>query len=123
MSAYNAVDGVPVSASRSLLGDVLRARWGFGGYVVTDCGAINDIWTTHRFAGDAAEASALAVQGRHGPRVRQRLPQPRRRGAAAGSSREAEIDRAVDAAVHGARAAGHVRPAGARAPTRGFPTP
>jgi len=62
MTAYNAVDGVPVSGSRALLDDLLRARWGFDGYVVTDCGAINDMWKRHRYSADAAVASAQAVR-------------------------------------------------------------
>ena len=62
MTAYNAVDGVPVSANRALLDDLLRARWGFSGYVVTDCGAINDMWKRHLFSADAAVASAQAVK-------------------------------------------------------------
>jgi beta-glucosidase len=61
MTAYNAVDGVPVSANRALLDDLLRARWGFNGYVVTDCGAINDMWERHLYSADAAVASAQAV--------------------------------------------------------------
>jgi len=61
MTAYNAVDGVPVSANRVLLDDLLRARWGFDGYVVTDCGAINDMWKRHLYSADAAVASAQAV--------------------------------------------------------------
>lgn len=62
MTAYNAVDSVPVSGSRALLDDLVRARWGFAGYVVTDCGAINDMWRRHRYSSDAAVASAQAVK-------------------------------------------------------------
>jgi beta-glucosidase len=62
MTAYNAVDGIPVSGSRALVDDLLRARWGFNGYVVTDCGAINDMWKRHKYSADAAVASAQAVK-------------------------------------------------------------
>jgi beta-glucosidase len=62
MTAYNAVDSVPVSGNRSLLDDLLRARWGFKGYVVTDCGAINDMWKRHKYSADAAVASAQAIK-------------------------------------------------------------
>ena len=44
MGAYNAVNGVPVCASSFLLTDLLRKQWGFDGYVVSDCGAIHNIW-------------------------------------------------------------------------------
>ena len=44
MGAYNSFNGVPCCASSFLLDDLLRKQWGFDGYVVSDCGAINDIW-------------------------------------------------------------------------------
>jgi beta-glucosidase len=44
MSAYNAVNGVPCSASSFLLDDLLRQRWGFEDYVVSDCDAVRDVW-------------------------------------------------------------------------------
>lgn len=37
MAAYNSVDGIPCSANRWLLADVLRNEWGFDGFVVSDC--------------------------------------------------------------------------------------
>ncbi len=64
MSAYNAVDGVPCSASTLLLDDLLRTKWGFEGYVVSDCGAIRDIWGNrqHHYVNSAEEAAAAAVK-------------------------------------------------------------
>ncbi len=62
MSAYNRVDGEAASASQRLLGDILRKEWGFGGYVVSDCGAIDDIWRNHKLVATPAEAAALAVR-------------------------------------------------------------
>ncbi|MGE5127289.1 MAG: glycoside hydrolase family 3 C-terminal domain-containing protein, partial [Betaproteobacteria bacterium] len=62
MGAYNRVDGEPASASQRLLGDVLRGDWGFGGYVVSDCGAIDDIWRNHKLVATPAEAAALALR-------------------------------------------------------------
>lgn len=61
MTAYNAVAGVPISGNRALLDDLIRGRWNFAGYIVTDCGAINDMWKRHRYSADAATASAQAV--------------------------------------------------------------
>ncbi|EQD55813.1 protein containing Glycoside hydrolase, family 3, partial [mine drainage metagenome] len=61
MSSYNAMNGIPTSANRFLLTDLLRHRWGFRGYVVSDCDAIADITRTHHFVPTYAEASALAV--------------------------------------------------------------
>jgi beta-glucosidase len=62
MCAYNRVDGVPACASTDLLQKRLRGEWGFQGYVVSDCGAIADIYRGHKYKPNAAEASAVAVK-------------------------------------------------------------
>jgi beta-glucosidase len=62
MGAYNRVNGEPACASRYLLQEVLRERWGFEGYVVSDCGAIDDIYQGHTVAVTAEAAAALAVK-------------------------------------------------------------
>jgi len=61
MGAYNRVDGDPACASKPLLQDILRDKWGFDGFVVSDCGAIDDIYLHHKVVETAAEAAALAV--------------------------------------------------------------
>jgi beta-glucosidase len=61
MGAYDRTNGEPCCASKTLLQDILRDEWGFDGYVVSDCGAIGDIFKTHRVAKTAQEAAALAV--------------------------------------------------------------
>ncbi|MDH4179122.1 MAG: glycoside hydrolase family 3 C-terminal domain-containing protein, partial [Armatimonadota bacterium] len=62
MSAYDRTNGEACSASKTLLIDVLRKEWGFEGFVVSDCGAVADIYQGHRLVDTAAEASALAVK-------------------------------------------------------------
>jgi beta-glucosidase len=62
MCAYNRMDGQPCCANTHLLVDILRGEWGFNGYVVSDCGAIDDIYQRHQFVKTAGEASALAVK-------------------------------------------------------------
>ena len=62
MGAYNSYMGEPCCASDLLLGKTLRGRWDFGGYVVSDCGAITDIYTGHHVVQTEAEASAMAVK-------------------------------------------------------------
>ncbi len=62
MCSYNAVNGAPACASTFLLKDTLRDAWRFKGYVVSDCDAIEDIYTGHHYANSLAEASAKAVQ-------------------------------------------------------------
>jgi len=62
MCAYNRVDGKPACASSPLLEDILRKQWGFQGYVVSDCGAVGDIYLHHKTAPDAAGGVASALQ-------------------------------------------------------------
>ena len=61
MGAYNRVNGAPACANERLLKEILRDRWGFGGYIVSDCGAIDYIWRYHKYTPDAPGASAAAV--------------------------------------------------------------
>ncbi|MDR0421904.1 MAG: glycoside hydrolase family 3 C-terminal domain-containing protein [Proteiniphilum sp.] len=61
MCAYNRFEGEPCCGNDELLVDILRNRWGFDGYVVSDCGAIDNFYRTHKTASDAAEAAAGAV--------------------------------------------------------------
>ncbi|TCC88608.1 glucan 1,4-alpha-glucosidase [Pedobacter frigiditerrae] len=63
MSAYNRYMGEAATASPFLLQDVLRDKWGFKGYVVSDCDGVADIYKTHKLVATAEEASALAVKG------------------------------------------------------------
>ncbi|MCF0136503.1 MAG: glycoside hydrolase family 3 C-terminal domain-containing protein [Lachnospiraceae bacterium] len=63
MSSYNAVNGVPTSASSFLLRETLRDKWGFEGYTVSDCGAISDIYHHHHYKDTLSEAAAAAVEG------------------------------------------------------------
>ena len=62
MGAYNRTNGEPCCASPTLLQQILRDEWGFEGYVVSDCGAIRDIFANHKVVASAAEAAALAVK-------------------------------------------------------------
>ena len=62
MGAYNRVNGEPCCASTTLLGEILRGEWGFRGYVVSDCGAIDDIHARHTWVSSAAKAAAAAVR-------------------------------------------------------------
>jgi beta-glucosidase len=61
MCAYNAVNGEPACANRFLMQQTLRGAWQFGGYVVSDCGAVHDIFEGHRFRPSQPEATAVSV--------------------------------------------------------------
>lgn len=60
MTAFNEVDGIPASANKWLMTDVLREEWGFDGFVVTDYTAINEM--VDHGIGDLQHVSALALK-------------------------------------------------------------
>lgn len=62
MCAYNRLEGEACCGSSRLLTSILRNEWGFNGYVVSDCGAIGDIYQNHKTVATPEEASALAVK-------------------------------------------------------------
>src|ERR1035437_2153460 len=62
MCAYNRINGQPACASEFLLEDQLRGKWGFQGYVVSDCGAVRDIFTGHHFEPSLPQAVAISLQ-------------------------------------------------------------
>ncbi len=61
MGAYNELNGVPCNANTFLMTDLLRRKWGFKGYVVSDCGAIADMLYNHHFFKTGAEAAARSI--------------------------------------------------------------
>ncbi len=62
MGAYNRVNGEACCASPTLLQKILRETWGFDGFVVSDCGAVDDIYSGHMLVKTPAEAAALTVK-------------------------------------------------------------
>ena len=61
MCAYNSVNGEPACASGFLLQHTLRGAWHFKGYVVSDCGAVHDIFEGHHYRSSQPEASAISL--------------------------------------------------------------
>jgi beta-glucosidase len=62
MCAYNSINGQPACANEFLLVDQLRDKWKFQGYVVSDCGAVQNIFDGHHYKPTQPEASALSLQ-------------------------------------------------------------
>jgi beta-glucosidase len=62
MCAYNGVNGEPACANTFLLQDHLRGAWRFNGFVVSDCGAVVDIWNGHHFTKTTEAAAAISLQ-------------------------------------------------------------
>jgi beta-glucosidase len=61
MTSFNEIAGVPATASKFLLRDILKKEWGFKGFVVTDYTAINEL-IPHGVARDSAQAGELAMK-------------------------------------------------------------
>ena len=62
MCAYNSINGEPGCASQFLLQHTLRGAWQFQGYVVSDCGAVRDIFNGHRYRPTQPQASAISLE-------------------------------------------------------------
>lgn len=74
MTSYNRINGVPASCSDMLLTTLLREEWGFDGFVVSDCGAVGDVYggnstnadgqkiAGHAYAKNLKEASVMTLE-------------------------------------------------------------
>src|SRR6202050_1671318 len=62
MCAYNSLNGQPACANPTLLEEHLRRDWGFHGYVVSDCGAVADIFGGHHFSANGEEGVLAAIK-------------------------------------------------------------
>lgn len=62
MGAYSALYGKPDCANPFLLEKILRQQWGFNGFVVSDGGAIIDIWQSHHYVSTPEEAVVTAIK-------------------------------------------------------------
>jgi beta-glucosidase len=61
MCSYNGINGVPSCANTALLDDLVRKRWGFAGYVVSDCDAVGNLASYQHFSADSAHGAAAAL--------------------------------------------------------------
>lgn len=61
MSSFNVVDGIPATANRWLMTEVLRNQWKFDGFVATDYGSIGEM-LNHGVGGTLQNASAMALR-------------------------------------------------------------
>ena len=62
MCAYNRVNGEPCCSGPTLLHHILREEWHFKGHVVTDCGALDDIFARHKALSGPVETAAAAIK-------------------------------------------------------------
>lgn len=61
MCSYNELNGIPSCANGRMQNDILRAQWGFEGFVVSDCGAVTNIHKTHNYTKDEQSGAAAAL--------------------------------------------------------------
>ncbi len=62
MTAYSAVNGVPMSASKFYVDTIAKKTYGLNGYVTGDCDAISDILSGHKYAKSRTEATAMGLK-------------------------------------------------------------
>jgi beta-glucosidase len=62
MCAYNRVNGEPCCSGPTLLHHILRDEWKFKGHVVTDCGALDDIFERHKVLDGPVATAAAAIK-------------------------------------------------------------
>lgn len=62
MAAYHEIDGIPITADPFLLKNILREKWGFRGFVLSDLGAIQRLYTVHHVATTPEAAVCLAIK-------------------------------------------------------------
>ena len=62
MTAYSAINGIPISASKFLVDTIAKRTYGLDGYVTGDCGAISDIVSGHHYTKNNVEAAAMGLK-------------------------------------------------------------
>jgi len=63
MCSFNAVNGVPACANKFMMGEMLREKFGFKGYVVSDMDAIERLDTAHKYTKSKNESALAAILG------------------------------------------------------------
>jgi len=75
MSSYNDWDGQPITGSYYFLTELLRQKFGFNGYVVSDSEAVEYLYSKHHVAGDIKEAVRQAIEAGLNVRTNFTMPQ------------------------------------------------
>lgn len=96
MTAYTAINGIPCTGNPWLMQKVLREDWGFGGYVVSDCGAPALLLSGHHYVSSREDAAAVALSAgldlECGDDI---FVEPLREALEKGKVSQADIDRAA----------------------------
>ncbi len=62
MAAYHEIDGIPITDDPFLLKTILRQEWGFRGFVLSDLGAIERLYSAHHVAASPQDAACMAIR-------------------------------------------------------------
>jgi beta-glucosidase len=100
MAAFVDLAGTPMTANAALLRDLVRARWGFGGVIISDYAAVAELMV-HGVAADIADAAALALQAGididlNGEAYTRGLPTALRRGQITMAAIDAAVRRVLE---------------------------
>lgn len=95
MAAYNAVDGVPCSCNRKLLTEILRKKWGFDGFVVSDYNGVTDVYGAHHVSDSEAKATAICIKAGLEAPLPHRCEKNVFKALEKGYLTEADVDRAA----------------------------
>lgn len=96
MAAMNALNGVPCTADKQLLTNILRDKWGFKGYVISDAEGVSDLYENgHRYVRTPEKAAAVGVKAGTDVDLRTTYPDYLYKAAKAGYVSEKDIDTAV----------------------------
>ena len=63
MTAYNSINGEPCSSNKWLLRKILREKWGFKGFVISDAGAVGGLLDLHHIVRNREESAKAAYEG------------------------------------------------------------
>ena len=63
MCSYNEVNGIPSCVNSLFQNTIVRDKWGFEGFIVSDCGAIFDVIMNHNFTSTSGETCEAALTG------------------------------------------------------------
>ena len=62
MCSYNAVNGVPACANNFLMNEIARGRWGWEGWITSDCGAVSCIYDNHHYVKNHSAQVQVALR-------------------------------------------------------------
>ena len=95
MAAYNALDGVPCSCNKKLLTEILREKWGFDGFVVSDYNGVEDVSNAHHLTDNEAKATAYCIKAGLEAPLPNRSEKNVKEALEKGYMTEADLNRAV----------------------------